>query len=163
MNKRFIYPVIVFLLVLGVISSSFNYNNTLFKKNKDFQSRPEYSDTCAANIPKAIGYVNDFEQVFTSIQISILDSIITGHEKLTSDEIAIVTLDSNQLDKCSLDDFSLKLAREWGVGKKEKNNGVVIAICTSLRKIRIQNGYGIEKIISNEELGFGQLVLTKTA
>jgi uncharacterized protein len=102
-------------------------------------------------LPNPVGYVNDFEQLFTVAEKQTLDCIIREHEKITGNEIAIVTLKSGQLGKCNLDDFSLALARKWGIGKKEKNNGVLIAFCTGTRKIRIQNGYGIEKIISDEE------------
>jgi uncharacterized protein len=38
-----------------------------------------------------------------------------------------------------------------GVGRKEINDGMLIGISGSLRSIRIHNGYGIEKILSDEE------------
>ena len=47
--------------------------------------------------------------------------------------------------------YTLLMFRTWGVGTKEKNNGILIVIAPALRQIRIQNGYGIEKIITNEE------------
>jgi len=45
----------------------------------------------------------------------------------------------------------MEIGNHWGVGQKGKNNGVVIGIAPQLRKIRIENGYGIQKILSDEE------------
>ncbi len=112
-----------------------------------------HADTCNIDLPKATGYVNDFTNLFTPDQRHVLDSIITFNEKQTSNEIAIVTLNSNMLGKCSLEDYAIALGKNWGVGKKEKNNGIVMAISKDLRQITIRNGYGIEKIFSNAETG----------
>lgn len=80
-----------------------------------------------------------------------MDSIIDKFEKETTNEIAIVTIDSSWTTKESFDSLTLAIARNWGVGKKDKNNGILIGISTGLRKIRIQNGYGIEAILTDAE------------
>jgi len=51
----------------------------------------------------------------------------------------------------SLESVTLRIANAWGVGQKEKNNGVTIGIAPACRKMTIQNGFGIEKIFSNAE------------
>ena len=101
-------------------------------------------------LPKAIGYVNDFEGVFTEKEIEELTQIIKKHEKETTNEIAIVTITSFEPFP-TMDAYSLALARYWGVGKKEKNNGIVITFSVSLRKIRIENGLGIEERLTDQE------------
>jgi uncharacterized membrane protein YgcG len=45
----------------------------------------------------------------------------------------------------------LTIANNWGIGKKGKNNGILIGISTGLRKIRINNGYGIETKLTDTE------------
>ena len=62
-----------------------------------------------------------------------------------------MTLDSNYTNKIEFDNYTLGLYNYWDVGKKDKKNGILIGISKSLRKIRIQNGYGIEKILSDSE------------
>jgi len=62
-----------------------------------------------------------------------------------------VTLDSINTSKAKFNDLALHIARNWGVGQKEKNNRVAICISKGYRKIRINNGYGIEKILSDKE------------
>jgi uncharacterized protein len=99
----------------------------------------------------ALGYTSDFENIYTSEQVSELDSIITSFEKETTNEIAIVTIDSSWTNKESFDSLTLAIAGNWGVGKKDKNNGILIGISTGLRTIRIQNGYGIEVKLTDAE------------
>lgn len=81
----------------------------------------------------------------------MLDSIITAFEKRTTIEIGIITIDTTMMKKSDLDSWTLKVFRAWGVGKKDKNNGILIGISSGHRVIRIQNGYGIEKDLSNAE------------
>lgn len=100
---------------------------------------------------KALGWTSDFEHIFSSEQISELDSIISSFEKETTIEIAIVTIESSWATKESFDSLTLTIARNWGLGKKDKNNGILIGISTGLRTIRIQNGYGIEAKLSDIE------------
>ena len=97
------------------------------------------------------GWVNDFERILMPREIFILDSIIDNFEKETTIEIAVVTVDSFYTDKDNFDSAITNLGRTWGVGKRNKNNGIVIGISTELRRIRISNGYGIESKISDTD------------
>lgn len=103
------------------------------------------------NLPKPTGWMNDFEKLYTDEEKYSLDSIIGSFQKLTTIEIAIVTLDTLVTSKEKFDELTLHIAKTWGVGLKEKNNGILIGISKGHRIIRIQNGYGIEKLISDKE------------
>jgi uncharacterized protein len=100
--------------------------------------------------PDKLGYVNDFEKVFSSEQILELNKIIEKHEKETTNQIVIVSIDSFAPFE-TLFDYSLKLANYWGVGQKDKNNGIAIVFGKQIRQIRIQVGYGLEKKLKDEE------------
>lgn len=103
---------------------------------------------------KPIGWISDFEKVFTDEQIKTLDSIISEHEVKSSNEIAIVTLALDSVAIKSVKDFeqfSLELCKQWGIGKKEKDNGVAIIIVKNLKRIRIEVGYGLETKLTNTE------------
>ena len=100
---------------------------------------------------KSLGWTSDYEHIFTSEQISELDSIIGKFEQETTNEIAIITIDSSWTTKERFDSLVLTIANDWGVGKKGLNNGIVIGISTGLRKIRINNGYGIETKLTDAE------------
>jgi uncharacterized protein len=109
------------------------------------------SDKVELQIPKPQGFVNDFENILTDREEKQLDSIVQAIEKKTTIEIAIVTLNDLYTNSNDFDNYTLRLANEWGVGKKGKDNGIVIAFSKSLRSMRIQNGYSIEKKLTDSE------------
>ena len=103
---------------------------------------------------KPIGWVSDFEKILTQSQVSYLDSIIQLHEKQTTNEISVVTYEPDTSDIKTIKDFdkfSSALFNKWGVGKKDKNNGVGILISIKFRKIRIETGLGLETKFTNAE------------
>ena len=103
---------------------------------------------------KPIGWVSDFEKIFTDEQVQTLDSIIDEHETRSTNEIAIVTLALDSVaikSEKDFDQFSLELYNQWGIGKKEKDNGVAIIIVRNLKRIRIEVGYGLEAKLTNAE------------
>jgi len=106
--------------------------------------------TIEFKFPNPVGYVNDFEGVFSTEQILELNEIIKKHENNTSNEIVIVSIDSYYPYK-SLFEYSLELANQWGIGKKDKNNGILIIFGEKIRQIRIQVGYGLENKLKDEE------------
>jgi uncharacterized protein len=100
--------------------------------------------------PTPIGFVNDFENILTAEQIDTLSQIIINHKKLTTNEIAIVTIDSIAPYK-TLFDYTLDLFNTWGIGTKEKNNGVAVVFGTEIREIRIMVGKGMESKLTAGE------------
>ena len=100
--------------------------------------------------PKPEGVVSDFENILTNSAEAALELTISDHAEVSGDEIAIVTTDTlwgyDDIISCSL-----ALANEWGVGKKDKNNGVVIFFSARLREIRVQNGDGITSRLTDDE------------
>jgi uncharacterized protein len=71
-------------------------------------------------IPAPVGYVNDFEYLFTGEQEILLDSLIRDFEKKTTIQIAILTLDTSFTADSSFDDFIVRVASKWGVGQQGK-------------------------------------------
>ena len=122
----------------------------LVSSNADTTPNKQVIDTGMV-IPDPTGYINDYASLFTESQHKSLDSLVRNFESKTSIEIAVAVIDSVLVDHHNFDDYTLQMAKSWRVGKKEKNNGVLVAFAPDLRKIHIQNGYGIEKMISDEE------------
>lgn len=100
--------------------------------------------------PAALGYVNDFGQLLLKKERQELDSVIRQFEISTQNQIAIVTFDTVGIPKTEFDAFTLGLANKWGVGQKDKNNGVLIALCVKMHRLRIHTGKGIENIVTND-------------
>lgn len=100
---------------------------------------------------RPVGYINDFERIFSESETKDLDSLVKAFEKETTAEIVVVTLSRNFAPAEKFDSMVTVLHNNWGVGKKGKNNGVLIAICNDYRKIRIDNGYGVEAKLTDKE------------
>jgi len=97
---------------------------------------------CEQEIPKPIGHVNDFAEVLPKDMAERLEAKLKAYKTETTNEVAIVTVKS--LGGESVEDYTVRLAKAWGVGNKKKDNGVVFLIAPSERKCRIEVGYGLE-------------------
>ncbi|MGC4039740.1 MAG: TPM domain-containing protein [Flavobacterium sp.] len=133
----------IFFLCLTLCSCAQKENT----KNTAGDYRSEFWE----NPPKPRGYVNDFDTIYDERQKKELNELISQFESETSIEIALVTLDTLCTSKEKFDDLTLHLANVWGVGKKGKDNGILVGISKDYRKMRIQNGNGIEQLISDKE------------
>jgi hypothetical protein len=131
-----------------------NIDSTLLKKVYGDTVQP--GEIVSANntlriplIPK--DYVNDYINLFTPAQIATLDSLIRNYEKKTTNQVAIITIDNRWIKVDSFELFITKVHNVWGIGQKDKNNGILIGICPGHRKMRISNGYGIEKVFTDAD------------
>lgn len=104
----------------------------------------------AQNYPQPVGYVNDFANLLSQEEGRKLNAELAAYDSTTTIEIAVVTVRS--LSGMSAEDYSLGLANAWGVGKKEKNNGVVILIAPNERDGFIQIGRGLERTLREWEV-----------
>lgn len=95
--------------------------------------------------------VHDDEQIFTPEEVHQLDSTLADCWNRSIAEIAIITIDERHTDNENFDSYVSNNLTAYALGESGKNNGVVIAISKQLRQMRIETGYGIEKILSNEE------------
>ena len=68
--------------------------------------------------------------------------------KETSNQIVVVILDT--LNGYPIEDYSYQLGRYWGIGQKDKNNGVLLVIAMQEKKIRIEVGYGLEGALTDK-------------
>lgn len=79
---------------------------------------------CSAVIPKIEPYVNDYAHLLTADEITRLNIQADNIEKNTTYEIALVTIQTTDgLDRVT---FANKIGDENGVGKKGKDNGIVV-------------------------------------
>lgn len=101
----------------------------------------------AQQYPKATGYVNDFANLLTSEQGISLNDELVAFEKKTTIEIAVVTVP--WLNNQSIGDYTQGLAKEWGVGKRNQNNGIVFLIAPKERKMRIETASGVHSVLTD--------------
>lgn len=99
--------------------------------------------------PEPEGYVNDFDEIFTTNQRMDLENRLREYEQQTSNQIAVVTVNSIEPYK-EIKWYAADLANYWGIGKKDKDNGLLIVLNINERKIWISTGIGTEKILTDE-------------
>lgn len=86
--------------------------------------------------------VNDFAGLMQPSERQILERKIRAFHDSTSNQIVVLTVPS--LKDYPIEDWALEVGRQWGVGRKQKNNGVVIIVSVEPRKGYIATGYGLE-------------------
>ena len=102
-------------------------------------------------------FVQDNAEVLTSETINELNELGTHLEKGTSVEMLLLTMPSTGQEHRQ--DFALRALREYGVGKKEKDNGIVIFFNNdnnnefNNRGIDVQVGYEIEGYLNDAKIG----------
>ncbi|WP_341285261.1 TPM domain-containing protein [Priestia megaterium] len=107
----------------------------------------------ASDIPKPVGdiYVQDFANVLNEEEKS---EIIDMAEKLDSEtEAQIGILTVNSLNDSDIEDFSNEAFREYGLGSKELNNGILIILAIKEKQVRIEVGYGLEGRVTDIKSG----------
>ena len=97
------------------------------------------------------GYVNDFAHVLSPSATATLEAYCTAVEQATGAQFAVVTLDS--LDGEPIENISDRLYRQWGVGKKGQDEGLLLLIAIQDRKQRAEVGYGLEPVITDSQAG----------
>ncbi|MBN2651401.1 MAG: TPM domain-containing protein [Spirochaetales bacterium] len=108
-----------------------------------------YSDL---DLPKYRGYVNDFADVIDAQTEALIESkSMRLNELAPGYQVAVVTVPDLQGE--SVEFFSTQLFREWGIGSKEKNTGVLILLAVKERKVRIEVGYGMEGALTDMRSG----------
>ncbi len=88
--------------------------------------------------------VNDYVNLLTPDQQAHLESRLVAYDDSTSVQIAVVIVPT--LDDYAAVDYAVKLGRDWGIGNKKTNNGVILLVSTepNNRQVFIAPGYGLE-------------------
>ncbi|MGI4805721.1 MAG: TPM domain-containing protein, partial [Janthinobacterium lividum] len=97
----------------------------------------------AQDFPQKSGtLVTDYTSTLTADQKQNLESKLVAFNDSTSTQIAVVLLKS--VGDYDINEYATKLGRNWGIGTKGKNNGILMLIAVGDRKVSIQTGYGAE-------------------
>ncbi len=96
-------------------------------------------------------YVNDFADVIDEEDESrILSAAVALNQKTTAQVVTVTVEDLNGYEPSQ---YALELGREWGVGTKEADNGIVILLSRNDREIYIAVGYGLEGALPDSKTG----------
>lgn len=91
-------------------------------------------------------YVSNPDGILSTATQTRLDSVLSDVWKQSSAEAVVVAVNDIDPDM-DPDDFATALFEDWGIGKKDKDNGLLVLIVKDRRKAVIRTGYGIEGVI----------------
>ena len=96
--------------------------------------------------PMPANYFNDYANVVSAATASQLNQTLENFERQTSEQIVVAVFPKMQSDS-SVDDYTVRVARSWRVGLKDKNNGVVLFVFVQEHRMFVQVGYGLEGVL----------------
>lgn len=108
--------------------------------DKDFPPKPE-----------PIRYVNDLAGMLSASEDAQLEAKLQQFDQQTSTQITVVTVKS--IGSYEVAQYAIELGNRWGVGRKGKDNGVVILASLDDHKLNISTGYGLEGALTDAQCG----------
>ena len=90
-------------------------------------------------------YVNDYMKIINQSEVNSIISIGKELEDKTGAQAVIVTIDST--NNIPIEQYAVNLFRTWGIGQKEKDNGLLILLAIKDRTWRVEVGRGLEGAI----------------
>jgi len=108
------------------------------------------SDKAASGIParpEPARLCNDFTGTLTTAEMAELEAFCVALDQATSVQLCLVVVQN--LDGMEVSDFANRLFERWGIGRAQQDDGVLLLMALSERKIRIENGYGLESILTD--------------
>ncbi len=103
--------------------------NSIVYKAQSFPERP-------------VNYVNDAASAIPDDQERLMNMKLKAFEDSTSNQLFVYVAES--LNGQAMSDLCQQIFHQWGIGQKNKNNGMLIAVFVKDRKSRIHVGYGLE-------------------
>lgn len=98
-------------------------------------------------LPSAVGYVNDFSGVLIEEDKNAINKLASELYMNTGAELAVVIVNSTKPE--TIEQYAARLFQKWGIGQKNKNNGVLLLIANKDRNLRIEVGYGLESVLTD--------------
>jgi uncharacterized protein len=108
-----------------------------------FALLPTKSQAAEVIPPKPDRYFNDYAGVVSNSAAQRFNEELAQFERETSDQVVVAVFPKMQSDS-DIADYTQRVAQAWGVGQKERRNGVVLFVFVQDRKMFIQVGYGLE-------------------
>ncbi|MGA8019620.1 MAG: TPM domain-containing protein [Desulfobacterales bacterium] len=96
----------------------------------------------ALDVPPLKGRVNDYAGMMSPATARLLEATLQRFEEAESTQIVVLTIPTLAGDP--LEDFSIRVAEQWKIGRKGRDNGAILVVAKTERKLRIEVGYGLE-------------------
>lgn len=101
----------------------------------------------AAEVPMLSGRVVDNAELLSPTVRNALAAQLKAHEDKTGNQVVVLTIPT--LDGEVVDTYAVRVFETWKLGKKGKDNGLLLLVVPKERKLRIEVGYGLEGVITD--------------
>ncbi|MCB1172928.1 MAG: TPM domain-containing protein [Leptospiraceae bacterium] len=99
------------------------------------------------NIPALQTRVTDQTGTLQQNQIELLERKLGDFEKQNGTQLAVLLIATT--GTVSIEEYSMRVAEQWQLGQKGRDNGILLVIAKADRRVRIEVGYGLEDTISD--------------
>ncbi|WP_244594377.1 TPM domain-containing protein [Leptospira ryugenii] len=107
-----------------------------------------FSNIHSVEIPPLTRQVTDEAGILSTEMVRQLELKLKQNESETSNQIAVLILSS--LEGEIIEDLAVKVFESWKLGQDKKDNGVLLLIAIKDRKMRIEVGYGLEGVLTDQ-------------
>ncbi len=94
------------------------------------------------NIPPLKNYANDFSGALSNGELNAVEQDLRDFDAQTSNQIVLLLI--NSLENYPIEMLAHEVAEKNGIGRKGRDNGVLLLIAIKDKKLRIEVGYGLE-------------------
>lgn len=108
---------------------------------------PRQTVAAELQFPRLSGRVVDEAGLLTPAERQSLAETLKAHEETTGNQVVVVTLKS--LQDTPIEEYGYQLGRIWGIGRQGRDNGVLLIVAPTERKVRIEVGYGLEGVLTD--------------
>ncbi|MFN3605381.1 MAG: TPM domain-containing protein [Leptonema sp. (in: bacteria)] len=97
------------------------------------------------SIPELTGRVVDLTHTLTSNQIQRLEDKLRKLEEEKGSQVVVLLIPTTGIE--TIEEYSMKVAEKWKIGREGIDDGVILTIAKEDRQLRIEVGYGLEGVI----------------
>jgi uncharacterized protein len=101
----------------------------------------------AQSIPALQGRVNDYADMLSAAAEARIESTLEQLETDKGSQVVVLTIDT--LGEQVLEDYSIRVAEAWQIGRGEHDDGAILLISEEDRKMRLEVGYGLEPVLTD--------------
>jgi uncharacterized protein len=101
----------------------------------------------AQTFPQFTGLVTDAANVIPADRKAALEAKLEALQQQTNHQLVVATIPS--LQGYDIADYGYRLGRQWAVGLKGADNGIILIVAPNDRKVRVEVGYGLEPIVTD--------------
>jgi uncharacterized protein len=137
-NNQYLFSSIqsIFNLKKSFFVVAFLFSVHLFSQGYQIPEKPKFQTS-----------VYDYVNLLSASQKTNLESKLVRYSDTTSTQIVIAIIASTEGENINY--LAANWGEKWGIGDAEKDNGVFILLAKNDRKIAIQNGRGVEYLLTD--------------